>query len=64
MKKTNKVRNEQAILLDTAELAASLCAGRTSAIKVGTAAGARVQIGRRVLWNLNKVRAYLDSISG
>ena len=63
MRKTNKVKNEQAILLDTAELAASLCAGRTSAVKVGTAAGARVQIGRRVLWNIEKVRAYLDTVS-
>lgn len=52
------------ILLDTKELQKVTSCGREGAIKLGTAAGARVQLGRRVLWNMAKIRAYLDQISG
>ena len=51
------------ILLDTKELQKVTSCGRDGAIKLGTKAGARVQLGRRVLWNVNKIRAYLDQIS-
>ena len=51
------------ILIDTRELQKVTSCGRDGAIKLGTAAGARVQLGRRVLWNVNKIRAYLDQIS-
>lgn len=51
------------ICVDTAELQQLLCAGRSTAQEIGKAAGARIQIGRRVMWNVEKVRAYMDSIS-
>lgn len=50
-------------LLDSQELQIMLCCGRVSAVKIGEAAGARVQIGRRVLWNVSKIQKYLDEIS-
>ena len=40
-----------------------LQAGRTTAISGGNAAGARIQVGRRVLWNVKKIQKYLDAIS-
>ncbi len=40
-----------------------LSCGRVSAVEIGTAAGARIQVGRRVLWNVKKVQQYLDAIS-
>lgn len=51
------------ILIDTRELQKVTSCGRDGAIKLGTAANARVRLGRRVLWNVNKIRAYLDQIS-
>jgi hypothetical protein len=40
-----------------------LSCGRKSAVDIGNAAGARIQVGRRVLWNVGKVQKYLDAIS-
>ena len=50
--------------IDTAELQQMLCAGRKTAVQIGTAAGARIRVGTRVMWNVKKIRAYLDQISG
>lgn len=49
--------------VDAAGLQAMLGVGRKTAVEIGTAAGARCQIGRRVLYNVSKVQAYLDEIS-
>lgn len=54
---------ENSLAVDTLELAGILHCGRTTAVKIGTAAGARLQIGKRVLWNLSKVRMHVDEIS-
>lgn len=60
MNKTwNREIQTDKILVDTEELKALLSCGRTSAIKMGAAAGARVDVGRRVLWNTDKIRKYL-----
>ena len=41
-----------------------LCSsGRKTAVEIGTAAQVRVQVGRRVLWNVGKIQNYLDAIS-
>ena len=61
--KMNKTQNveikTEKILVTTEELKALLSCGRMSAIKMGAAAGARVDVGRRVLWNTDKIRKYL-----
>lgn len=49
--------------VDTKELQEMLSCGRVTAVQIGNEANARIQIGRRVLWNVRKVNAYLDSIS-
>ncbi len=49
--------------VDTKELQEMLSCGRVTAVQIGNNAGAKIQIGRRVLWNVRKVNAYLDSIS-
>lgn len=64
MNKRNETVNvNECKAVDTAGLQALLMAGRATAVKIGTEAGARIQIGRRVLWNVSKVQQYLDSIS-
>ena len=53
----------QKILVDTFGLQEMLSAGRPAAVKIGTEAGARVQSGRRVFWNVRKVQQYIVTIS-
>lgn len=43
-------------MVDTNGLQAMLSSGRKTAVEIGTAAQARVQVGRRVLWNVGKSR--------
>lgn len=49
--------------VDTKGLQAMLSSGRQTAVEIGTAAGAKIQVGRRVLWNVKKVQQYLDAVS-
>ncbi|MCD7981560.1 MAG: hypothetical protein LUF32_04465 [Clostridiales bacterium] len=49
--------------VDTEGLQQMLMSGRKTAVEIGTAAEARIQVGRRVLWNVDKVQRYLDAIS-
>lgn len=51
-------------LFDTNELTAYVGLGRNTAISLGDRIGARVQIGKRVLWDKTKVDRYLDSLTG
>lgn len=51
------------LAVDTEQLQALLGCGRKIATDIGNAAEARIQIGRRILWNVRKVEKYLDSIS-
>lgn len=50
--------------MDTMELKDFLSCGRVTAVRIGTDAGAKITIGHRVLWNVDKVKRYLDEISG
>ncbi len=50
-------------MVDTLELQGMLGSGRKTAVEIGTAAKARITIGRRVFWNVKKVQQYIDSIS-
>jgi hypothetical protein len=49
--------------LDTRDLMQVLSCGRSTAVEIGMAAGAKIQIGKRVLWNTNKIKQHLDRIS-
>lgn len=66
MKKTRDFNQhkETAVTVDTTGLQALLGCGRETAVKIGTQAAAKVQIGRRVLWNREKVQRYIAEISG
>lgn len=66
MRATN--RNESIISQDrlavtTERLQNILDCGRPTAVEIGTLAKARVEVGRRVLWNVSKVQKYLDTIA-
>ena len=55
--------NSQRRTVDTIELQNMLGCGRKTAIEIGVAAKARIMIGRRVFWNVNKVQQFIDAIS-
>lgn len=54
---------ETPLMVDTATLQSYLSCGRGSAIKIGEQACAKVCIGKRVLWNLNKIRLFVNEIA-
>ncbi|OLA29628.1 MAG: hypothetical protein BHW30_06655 [Firmicutes bacterium CAG_194_44_15] len=60
-KKSEMVMNQVAVT--TENLQNILDCGRPTAVEIGTLAKARVEMGRRVLWNISKIQKYLDSIS-
>ena len=64
MLKTKNVTNEEFITVSAETLAGMLNCGRATAVKIGTDAGARIQIGRRTLYKVSTVNKYLDSLSG
>lgn len=66
MRKTTKndsIANTDKLAVTTERLQNILDCGRPTAVQIGTLAKARVEIGRRVLWNISKVQKYLDSIA-
>ena len=55
-----KIRaTEQPIAVDIEGLSAMLSCGRATARKIGEQAGAKIVIGRRVLYSIEKVKKYL-----
>ena len=50
------------LTVDTAGLQALTHAGIKTATEIGVAAGAKIYVGRRVLWNVAKIRKYLDKM--
>lgn len=51
------------LTVSTEGLQSLLNSGRNTAVEIGMAAGAKVVIGRLVLWNVSKIQKYLDCIS-
>ena len=59
----NNIQIADKMTAKTETMMDALDCGRATAVKIGEAAGAKIRIGKRVLWNLNKVQRYLDSIA-
>ena len=63
MRKTNNTETDHKITVDINGLQAMLSIGRITADEIGKEAGAVVRIGRRKLYNVAKVQAYIDCIT-
>lgn len=63
MRRTKERKTEQLLAVDIEKLSAMLSCGQASARKIGEDAGARVEIGRRVLYSVSKVSKYLEDIA-
>ena len=59
--KSEMIMNQVAVT--TERLQNILDCGRPTAVEIGTLAKARIEIGRRVLWNVSKIQKYLDDIA-
>lgn len=64
MKKTLARKTDKNILVSAEELTSMLGCGRATAVKIGSQAKAKIQIGRRVLYKLDLVEKYLNEIAG
>lgn len=62
--RTSRTIMGESRLMDTEELRAYTNLGRNSAMKLGEEIGAKVRIGRRVLWDRVKVDQYFNSLTG
>ena len=51
-------------LMDTEELRAYTNLGRNNAMKLGEEIGAKVKIGKRVLWDRKKIDQYINELTG
>ena len=51
-------------LLNTEELRAYINLGRNNAMKFGEEIGAKVKIGKRVLWDKVKIDQHLNELTG
>ena len=63
MNKTFNRNDPDVIAVDIEKLSAILSCGCATARKIGEQAEARIFIGLRVLYSVNKVQKYLDSIA-
>lgn len=62
-KQNETIISQDRLAVTTERLQNILDCGRPTAVEIGTLAKARVEIGRRALWNVSKVQKYLDSIA-
>ena len=62
MNKTTQRKSDQQITVDVEKLAGMLSCGRATARKIGEQAGARIVIGRRVLYSVDAVKKYLETL--
>lgn len=61
MRKTKTDNSTDALMLTTSQLMAKLNCGYQSAVTIGTAAQARIHVGRRVWYSVAKIEKYLES---
>ena len=63
MRKTSEFPEGEKITVDVIRLQSMLGVGRNTAAQIGRDAGAVLSIGRRKLYNVEKVRRYMDELT-
>ena len=58
---SNDNRNVDKIAVDINRLQDMLCVGKRSADRIGEEAGAVIKIGRRKLYNVEKIKTYINN---
>lgn len=62
MNKTKKRQSDKPLTVDIEKLSAMLSCGHATARKIGEQAHAKIVIGRRVLYSVEKIQKYLEYI--
>ena len=63
MRKTTEYKAENRLTVDIEGLMAMLSCGEVTAKKIAGHAEAREIVGRRVLYNVDKIKKYLDTMA-
>ena len=63
MTKRTDRKAENPLYVNVLTLAAMLEVGRTTADKIGVAAEAKIKIGKAARYNIEKVKAYMESLT-
>jgi hypothetical protein len=63
MHHTKRQNIERPILTDTKGLRELLGSGLATARRIGEEAGAKIRIGKRVLWRVDLIEEYLDTLA-
>lgn len=63
MRKTTNIDCDNKITVDINGLQALLSLGRCTADEIGEKAGAVVRVGRRKLYNVEKIKKYINDLS-
>jgi hypothetical protein len=63
MHKTNIIDTDNKIAVDINGLQGMLSVGKNTAADIGEKAGAVIRIGRRKLYNVKKVEAYIEHLT-
>ncbi len=63
MNRTKRQETENPIAVDIERLSSMLSCGHATARKIGAEAEAEIRINRRVLFNVEKVKEYINKIS-
>lgn len=56
--------NDSTITTNADGLMQLLGCGKATATQIGTAAQAKIQIGKRVLWHIPSIRKYVEQLAG
>jgi len=62
--KTKTTDIDQRLAVDLSGLTELLSCGQASAMKIAEDAGAKIKIGRRVIYSVSKIEQYLNENSG
>ena len=63
MRQTKERKTKQPLTVDIEGLAAMLSCGQATAKRIAEDAGARITVGRRVLYSVGKVERYLEAMA-
>ena len=61
--RNNTIDSMHKLAITTEELQALLSCGRKTAVDIGRDAEACIQYGKRILWNVSRIKAHLDAVS-
>lgn len=62
MYKRTGQENSEPLYVDIQELQAMTSLGRNTAAAIGKAAGAERRVGRRIIYSVERVKAYIESL--